>query len=167
MQDIEPQQVITVEKVSKWFGKLKALDRISFSVRRGEVLCYLGPNGAGKTTTIKVISGLLIAEEGNVIVLGKKLPQEINEVRPDIGVMSAEKTYCSHSYTVERMLCLYGELYGLPRGALHNRVEELLDVFGLQSHRTKRIYELSRGLKVRASLARALGFSSSTNPRPA
>lgn len=150
------QHIIRLEKVSKWFGKLKALDRVSFSVGMGEVVCYLGPNGAGKTTTIKIISGLLYADEGEVMVLGKKLPQEIQEVRPHLGIMSAEKPYCSQYYSVERVLYLYGELYGYSREALQARVEELLDIFGLKYHRRKRIYELSRGLRTRVSLARAL-----------
>lgn len=152
----EEDTILSLGNVSKWFGKTRALNGITFSVRRGEVLCYLGPNGAGKTTTIKIVSGILYPDEGSVSVLGASVPRDVQKVRSKMGIMSAEKTYFAPWYSVEGVLGLYGELYGLEGEVLHNRIEELLDLFKLREHRKKRIYELSLGLKSRACLAKAL-----------
>ncbi|MCS7365054.1 MAG: ABC transporter ATP-binding protein [archaeon GB-1867-035] len=147
---------IKVEDVIKTFGKVVALNRVSFSLPKGCILGYLGPNGAGKTTTIRILTKLLEPDSGYIELLGHDISDDFESVKHLIGVMSAERTYLLEHMTIERNLKLFGRLYGLSRVELERRINELLDLLDLKEHRNKRIYELSRGLKVRSSLCRAL-----------
>ncbi len=149
------KNVIVVNELVKAFGPLKALDRVSFSVRQGEVFGYLGPNGAGKTTTIKILAGLLPRDGGQINISGWDIAVDPVAVKKRIGVVPEEANLYPE-LSCRRNLDYLAELYGLGRRQRQLRVQELLDYFELQGRAADRFGNLSRGLKRRLTLAAAL-----------
>ncbi len=143
-----PDPAIVVKGVSKHFGGFKALDRISFEVRKGEVLGLLGPNGAGKTTLIKILVGLYEPTEGSIFVAGRKDPREI---RRNVGYMSQKFSLYS-DLTVKENLLLWGSAYGIPRVELERRIKEGLRMLRLEEFRDTLVGSLPLGIKQRLSL---------------
>ena len=137
---------------------VEALRGISFRVRYGEVVGLLGPNGAGKTTTIKILSTLLLPDDGEAFVGGYDVVREANNVRKIIGVMfSVEKGFYG-KLTGRENLRYFGALYGLSSSVIERRVNELLKLLELDKlgASDKLFEEYSLGMKARLSLARAL-----------
>jgi ABC-2 type transport system ATP-binding protein len=135
------------------YGSLIAVDHISFKVQNGEVFGFLGPNGAGKTTTIKMLTTLLRPTSGKASVLGFDVASEGGKIRPRIGVVQQEQSY-EYALSVERNLDLYGFLWDVPKKERKERVELLLDKFGLQEARKTAPPELSMGQRRRLQVAR-------------
>ncbi|MBW1916931.1 MAG: ABC transporter ATP-binding protein [Deltaproteobacteria bacterium] len=152
---MESSPAIVVSGLNKSFGSLKALCEVSFSVLRGEIFAYLGPNGAGKTTTIKILSGLLDRNAGEVSICGADVAQNPVFVKERIGVVPDESNLYPE-LTCRRNLEYLGELYGLPRPARTYRAEELLTFFELADRAATPFGALSRGLKRRLTIAAAL-----------
>jgi ABC-2 type transport system ATP-binding protein len=135
------------------YGDLVAVDHVSFQVRRGEVFGFLGPNGAGKTTTIKILSTLLRPTSGKAVVLGFDVISEGGKIRPRIGVVQQEPSY-EHALSVEGNLDLYGLLWNVPKEERKERIELLLEKFGLTEVRKTAAPELSIGQRRRLQVAR-------------
>ncbi len=137
---------------------VEALKGISFKVYSGEVFGLLGPNGAGKTTTVKVISTLLIPDEGRAEVMGYDTVKEAVKVRQNIGVSLSVERGFFWKLTGRENLTYFGMLYGLDGERLRERVNELLELVGLsEMDAADKLYEeYSLGMKARLSLARAL-----------
>jgi ABC-2 type transport system ATP-binding protein len=135
------------------YGSLTAVDHISFKVQNGEVFGFLGPNGAGKTTTIKMLTTLLRPTSGKASVLGFDVASEGGKIRPRIGVVQQEQSY-EYALNVERNLDMYGFLWDVPKKERKERVELLLDKFGLQDARKTAPPELSMGQRRRLQVAR-------------
>ena len=152
---MESALTIAVSGLSKSYGSLKALSEVSFSVRRGEIFAYLGPNGAGKTTTIRILSGLLHRDAGEMSICGADVAKEPVFVKERIGVVPDESNLYPE-LTCRRNLEYMGELYGLPRGGRTSRAAELLSFFDLTDRATTPFGALSRGLKRRLTIAAAL-----------
>jgi len=152
---MESSPAIVVSGLSKNFGSLKALTEVSFSVPRGEIFAYLGPNGAGKTTTIRILSGLLDRDAGEVSVCGADVAEAPVFVKERIGVVPDESNLYPE-LTCRRNLEYMGELFGLPRGRRTSRAAELLPFFDLADRATTPFGALSRGLKRRLTIAAAL-----------
>lgn len=137
---------------------IEALKGISFKVSYGEVFGLLGPNGAGKTTTVKILSTLLIPEDGEAHVAGYNVVSEPEKVRMNIGVtLSVEKGFF-WKLTGRENLMYFGMLKGLRGSELRDRVEYLLDKLGLNRlEASDKLYEeYSLGMRARLSLSRAL-----------
>lgn len=137
---------------------IEALKNVSFSVRYGEIVGLLGPNGAGKTTTIKIISTLLLPDEGEVYVDGFDVVREASEVRRRIGILlSVEKGFYG-KLTGWENLEYFGVLYGLDRRFLEARLDYLFKLLELDKlGGIDRLFEeFSLGMKARLGLARAL-----------
>ena len=117
--------VIEVENLTVAFGDFKAVDGISFYVKRGEIFGFLGANGAGKTTTIRCICGLLNPTSGTVLVDGKDVSSHTAVLKPRIGYMSQKFTLYP-DLTVRENLLFAGSLYGLRRKDIKPRAEELM-----------------------------------------
>ncbi len=143
-------KAVELEDVVKRFGRFKALDGVSFSVKEGESLALLGPNGAGKTTIVKLISGLLKPTKGSVRVFGE-IPWKNYDVRKKIGVVS-HNTFLYDDLTAYENLQFYCKLYD----ADESRIDELLEHFGLKRRKHDLVRNFSRGMKQRLSIARAL-----------
>ena len=145
--------MLTLEHVRKSYGTTVAVDDLSLTVRRGEVLGLLGPNGAGKSTTVNLAVGLLAPDAGQVVIDGGN-PRSPS-VRARLGVApQALALYDLLSGTEN--LRFFGEMYGLAGAALRNRVEWSLHFVGLTDRARDRVAEYSGGMKRRLNLASAL-----------
>jgi ABC-2 type transport system ATP-binding protein len=148
-----PEYCIETSELTKNYGSKIAVDHVSFSVRSGEIFGFLGPNGAGKTTTIKVLTTLMRPTAGSATVLGFDVVSEGGKIRRRIGVVQQESSY-EHSLSVEGNLDLYGFLWNVPKNQRKERVELLLDKFGLREARKTGAPELSMGQRRRLQVAR-------------
>ncbi|MCD6519256.1 MAG: ABC transporter ATP-binding protein [Anaerolineae bacterium] len=148
-------EAIYVENLTKRFGNFTAVDNISFSVKRGEVFGFLGPNGAGKTTTIRVLLGLLIPSSGLVRVLGHELPREAKLLHARVGYMSQLFTLYN-DLTAKENILFYGQVYGLKRQELHQRMDEILEMAGLKGRENELTAGLSGGWRQRLALGCAI-----------
>ena len=146
---------IKIEKLTKRYGYTKAVDNISFEVKTGEILGFLGPNGAGKTTTMKIITNYLISDEGDVIIGGKSIRDEADEIKKHIGYLP-ENNPLYHDMPVIDYLEFCAELQGVEENHIMERVREMVKVCGLNAEKHKKIGELSKGFRQRVGLAQAM-----------
>jgi ABC-2 type transport system ATP-binding protein len=144
---------IKVEHISKTYGTQKAVDDISFEVMPGEVVGFLGPNGAGKSTTLKMITGYLPKDTGNIFVSGIPVEGEAIPTKKKIGYL-AESNPLYHEMYVREYLQFIGELHGVSN--VKKRVDEVVVMTGLSAEMHKEIGQLSKGYKQRVGLAAAL-----------
>lgn len=134
--------------------KVRALDNLDLTIRRGEVFGLLGPNGSGKSTTIKLLLGLIFPTGGSASVLGE--PAGSTVINERIGFLP-EESYLYRFLNGEEILRFYGRLFRIPRKELNRRVPELLDIVGLDNKARKRkLREYSKGMARRIGLAQAL-----------
>lgn len=147
--------LLSVEGLSKYYGTLKAVDNISFSVYKGEVLGLLGPNGAGKTTIIKMLCGILKADAGNILFDGISLSADFNKIKSWIG-LCPQDIVIWEQLTCYEQLNFMGKCYGLSSQAVAVRSESLLDTLGLSSKKHKLAKTLSGGMQRRLNIALAL-----------
>ena len=139
--------------MTKVFGTQHAVEDVSFSVRKGEILGFLGPNGAGKSTTMKVITCFIPPTSGTVKVCGFDVETQSMEVRRRIGYLPEQNPLYRDMY-IKEYLRFVARLHGVPRAA--ERVEEMIEVTGLSLERTKQIGALSKGYRQRVGLAQAM-----------
>jgi heme exporter protein A len=142
---------IVVDGLTRRYGDAPVLDEVSFSVPAGTTLAVIGPNGAGKTTLLRVLAGLLRSHEGEVTVLGHRVPAEADAVRARIGYVGHD-SLLQPDLTAAENLRFYARLYGLAEG----RISEVLEVVDLADRADEPVRLLSRGLLQRAACARAL-----------
>lgn len=147
------EYAIETHELTKNYGKLVAVDHVSFKVKKGEIFGFLGPNGAGKTTTIKMLTTLIPPTSGSAQVLGFDVASEGGKIRPRIGVVQQEYSF-EYALTVEQNLDLYGFLWDVPKRERKDRIKLLLDKFGLQDARKTKPPELSVGQRRRLQVAR-------------
>jgi len=143
---------IEVRSVTKNFQGSRVLDRISFSVEKGEVFGFLGPNGAGKTTTLRILLGLLRPDSGEALVLGESL-DTADAARKRVGVLF-ENNGLIDRFTARENLHYYAELYEVPDPA--TRITELLEYIGLSERGDDLVGIFSTGMKRKLGLARAI-----------
>ena len=148
-------EVIQVENLRKKYGAIKAVDGISFSVKKGEIFGFLGPNGAGKTTTINILCTLTRPTTGVSYINGYNVNSCPNQVRNSIGLVFQEITLDNH-LTAEENLFLHAMLYGVSRKEFIQRKIEVLKLCELWEKRKMRIEHFSSGMKRRLEIARAL-----------
>lgn len=142
--------VISVAKLSKNYGKLKAVDNISFKVKRGEIFGLLGENGAGKTTTLEMIEGLRKPTGGKISILGHDPQREMFEIKNKIGVQLQSSAYYSH-LTLREILDLFGGFYDK-----RLETDELLKMVRLTEKDKSYVGNLSGGQKQRFSIVASL-----------
>jgi len=146
---------IIVERLSKRFGKLVAVNDITFMVPQGEFFGFLGPNGAGKSTTIRVMCGLLQANYQRILVAGHDLHTDPLGVKASIGVM-LEEPMLYERLSAREHLRYTGELYGLSRAEADRRGAELLKLLELADEADRLIVDYSHGMRKKVNLACAL-----------
>jgi ABC-2 type transport system ATP-binding protein len=147
--------LIEVENVTKRYGSRLAVDRLSFTVNRGEVLGFLGPNGAGKTTTMNILTGYISASSGRVRVNGLDILEAPSEVKRTIGYLP-ETPPLYPEMTVREYLNFVAELKKVSRADRFRNLERLVDLVRLQEVWPRLIKNLSKGYKQRVGLAQAL-----------
>jgi ABC-2 type transport system ATP-binding protein len=149
------EPVIEARELTKRFDSFTAVDRVSFTVDRGEIVGYLGPNGSGKTTTMRMLLGLLRPSGGSATVLGEDIVDEAERIRPQVGYMS-QKFALYEDLTVVENLRFYGGVYGLDPADLRSRLNELLELVDLTSLAGEQAGHLAGGWRQRLALAIAL-----------
>ncbi|RSK44399.1 gliding motility-associated ABC transporter ATP-binding subunit GldA [Hymenobacter perfusus] len=147
--------MVEVQNLTKTFGAQAAVDNISFSVGKGEILGFLGPNGAGKSTTMKIATGYLPPSAGTIVVDGFDVQTAPLEVRRRVGYLPEHNPLYLDMY-VHEYLEFIGAVHGLGGSALRQRVRQLVDRVGLGREQNKQIGALSKGYRQRVGLAQAL-----------
>ncbi len=147
--------MIEVQDLTKSFGTKTAVDHISFSVNKGEILGFLGPNGAGKTTTMRVLTGYLPATTGTAKIAGFDVFDDSMEVRRRIGYLP-ETPPLYFDMTVSVYLDFVARIKNVPAEKRASRVEAALDMAKIADKRNELIKRLSRGYKQRVGLAQAI-----------
>lgn len=147
--------VVSVEGLSHRYGKLQAVDNISFNIERGQIFSFLGPNGAGKTTTINLLITLMPIQEGKVTIAGFDVATQKDQVRRSIGVVFQDQRL-DRDLTVRETLDFHARLYSIPKEIRRPRIEELLELVELVDKRNELTKNLSGGMKRRLEIARGL-----------
>jgi ABC-2 type transport system ATP-binding protein len=147
--------LITAENLTKVYGKRTALDHVSFEVPEGEIFGFVGPNGAGKTTTLRILAALLEPSDGHASIGGVDVAKQPDLVHSRLGYMP-DFFGVYDQLTVSEYLDFYAACYRQPKQRRTKVVAELLELIGLTERRDQLVDTLSRGLKQRLCLARAL-----------
>ncbi len=146
---------IEVRNLKKYFGDVKAVDDVSFNVKKGELFGFLGVNGAGKSTTINILCTLLSPTSGSVTVCGKQLGREDDEIKRHIGVVY-QNNCLDRLLTVKENLITRGRLYVNGREQLMSGIDRVSGVLGLGDIMKRPYGKLSGGQKRRCEIAAAL-----------
>ena len=146
---------IRLRGVVKRFGALTAVDGLDLDVPVGTCVGLLGPNGAGKSTTMKALTAQVIADEGELEVLGYRLPDASKEARAEMGVVP-QLDNLDTSLTVEQNLRVFAHLYRVPGAHRNEAIQRALDIANLVERRASKVDELSGGMRRRLLIARAL-----------
>lgn len=149
------ENMIRINSLTKYFGKIQALDNLNLDIKKGELMGLIGPNGAGKTTAIRIICGILKPDEGNVFVGDYNILKDPIKVKSMIGYLPEEPNLYER-FKARDLLRYFGELYGVPKERLNNRIDELLELIGMTDRAEHRINTFSKGLRQRIGIARAL-----------
>jgi ABC-2 type transport system ATP-binding protein len=142
---------LVVENISKNYGDQKALDNISFSIKKGEIVGFLGPNGAGKSTLMKILTTYLKADSGTALVNEFNVVSEQKNVQKSVGYLPEHNPLYLDLY-VREYLSFNAEVYGVAK----SRIEEVIVLTGLASESHKKMGALSKGYRQRVGLATAL-----------
>ena len=133
--------MLKLENVTKFYDEFKAVDNLSFTVKPGEIFGLLGVNGAGKTTTFRMIMGLLEPTSGNITLDGKPIDYSVTD---NIGFLTEERSLLT-KMTVLEQCEFYGILKGMSKEKINERLDYLLNKFGVSEYKYKKIKELSKG----------------------
>ena len=145
--------MIKTENLTRRFGDILAVDRLTLEIPPGEVFGFLGPNGAGKTTTIRMLGALLAPTAGEAWVNGYQVGQEDQEIRRSIGLLP-ESPGLYDALSAERNLAFYGTMYGIEN--LDSQIERYLDMLGLWERRHEPVGTFSKGMRQKLAIARAV-----------
>ena len=145
--------MIRISNISKSYGNLQAIDNISFSLVQGEVVGFLGLNGAGKSSTMKIITGVIKADKGKVLIFGNDLENEPIKAKEKTGYLSEDNPLPEDMY-VREYLNHIAEIYKLNN--IKETVAKTIDEFGLKNEYRKKIATLSKGNRQKLGLAQAL-----------
>jgi lipooligosaccharide transport system ATP-binding protein len=146
---------IRLRGVVKRYGPITAVGGLDLDVPEGTCVGLLGPNGAGKSTTMRLLTAQAIADEGELEVLGYRLPEESKVARAQCGV-SPQLDNLDTTLTVEQNLLVFAHLYRIPRAERREAIERAIDMANLQDRRDSRVDKLSGGMRRRLLIARAL-----------
>jgi ABC-2 type transport system ATP-binding protein len=145
--------IVSVTGLTKDFKALRAVNEVSFEVRQGEILGLLGPNGAGKTTIIHMLLGLTTPNAGEIRIFGLDLKTHRQEILQQVN-FSSTYTEMPYSLTIRESLRVFARLYNVPDR--EEKIRGLLQTFGLLDIKTKKVRNLSTGLRTRLNLCKAL-----------
>ena len=142
---------ITVQNITKTYGDQKALDAVSFEIKKGEIVGFLGPNGAGKSTMMKILTTYLSPSEGEAAVNGFPVAEASTNVQKSVGYLPEHNPLYLEMY-VKEYLAFNAEIYGTPK----QKVTQVIEQTGLTPEAHKKIGQLSKGYRQRVGLANAL-----------
>jgi len=149
------EKIVQVNNLTKKFKDLKAVDNISFEVRKGQIFGFLGPNGAGKSTTIKMLTTLLHPSQGQILIDGKNPVSQADAVRKSFGIVFQDPSLDDELTAWENME-FHGVLYSIPKQVRRQRIEQLLKIVELWDRKKSFVKHFSGGMKRRLEIARGL-----------
>jgi sodium transport system ATP-binding protein len=147
--------MITVRHLSKSFGKVEAVRDVSFDAADGEITGLLGPNGAGKTTTLRMLYSLLPPDGGEIRIDGLDPTREEMEIKRTLGVVPDSRGLYTRM-TARENIAYYGELHGMSRAAIRDRLQALIATLDMQDFIDRRTEGFSQGQRVKVAIARAM-----------
>lgn len=147
------KHIIEIDNLVKFYkgSENPAVDGISLKVKQNEIIGILGPNGAGKTTIISILCGLIKKTSGNIKIAGFDIENELKKIKSIIGVVPQDIALYP-SLTILENLYIFGNIYGMNKNKLSKRIDELLEVYGLEDNRKKKVNVFSGGMKRRLNL---------------
>lgn len=146
---------ISTSGLTRRFGTLTAVDQLALDVPKGRIYGFLGPNGSGKTTAIRMLCGLLVPSEGHATVLGRRVPEDAEELRHHIGYMT-QRFSLYQDLTVDENLRFVGRVYSLTETERRRRLDVVRERYGLETIGNQRAGTLSGGQRQRLALAAAI-----------
>ena len=149
------ENIIETKNLTKKFKDFKAVDDITFDVKKGEIFAFLGPNGAGKTTTIRMLTTLLDPDNGSIVVNGFNTIENKSDVRKSFGIVFQDPSL-DNELTAFENLEFHGIMYDVPKKIRRERIEQLLEFVGLADRRNDFVKNFSGGMKRRLEIARGL-----------
>jgi len=149
------EPLLKIQNLTKNYGKFRALNGLTMSIRNGELFGFVGPNGAGKTTTIKIIAGLLKADAGQIILDDQDVIKDSAKLKESIGYVPDYFGVYDNLKAMEYME-FYASTYGLVGKEVKDLCMELMEIVGLENKEDQYVDALSRGMQQRLCLARAL-----------
>lgn len=149
------ETLVSVDNVSRNYGDHCAVDNLSFTVKRGEVLGFLGPNGAGKSTTMQIICGVLAPSEGSVSIAGNDIIDNAQEAKKQLGFLP-ERPPLYTDLKVDEYLLYCAALRNIPGPARQKALENARQRCGLEDHGSRLINNLSKGYQQRVGIAQAI-----------
>ena len=147
--------MISIQNVSKWFGKFKAIDSVNIEVKKGEIFGLLGLNGAGKTTTQRMVSTVFQPTKGEILVNGFNSKNDSSEVRKNIGFLPTEVGLYDR-LTAREVIRYFGILNDIEENQINDKIDVILEKLSLTEYADKRCSKLSRGNKQKVAIARAI-----------
>jgi sodium transport system ATP-binding protein len=147
--------MIEVSNLVKSFGKVKAVNGVSFTARDGEITGLLGPNGAGKTTTLRMLYSLLPPDEGEIRIDGLDPTRDAMEIKRTLGVVPDSRGLYSR-LTARENISYYGELHGMSKNAIRGRIDNLIETLDMGDFIERRTEGFSQGQRVKVAIARAM-----------
>ncbi len=147
--------VIEVSSLTKYYNDFLAVDKINFSVEKGEIFGFLGPNGAGKTTTVNMLTGITSPTSGKAFISGHDITKETREAKKSVGLVPAEP-YLYNEMTAWNNIKFNANLHGVRKGKRDSKAETLLKLFGLWKRREDKVGTFSTGMKKRLTVVVAL-----------
>lgn len=148
-------EFVVIRNLTKDYSSFRALENVSFSIKKAEIFGYIGPNGAGKTTTMKILIGLITDFYGEVLIGDYQVPKQKDEIHRLIGYLPQNVAF-QEWRTVDNALRTFGKLSGLKDEEIKARIPEILDLLSLADVRHKKISLLSGGMTQKVGLAQAL-----------
>ena len=145
------ENIIIVQNMVKTFGMKQAINDISFNIQRGEIFGFLGPSGSGKTTTVKILTSQVKHSSGNISIFGQNVTSWKKESMKEIGILT-DNSALYERLTVYDNLKLYCDLYDVN----NKRIDEVLQDVNLVEEKRTAVNKLSKGMKQRVLLARAI-----------
>lgn len=149
-----PNPIIEVKQLTKKYGDFAAVDRVSFSIAKGEIFAFLGPNGAGKTTVIKMLTTLLRPTSGQALVNGFDVTSQKDQVRRSFGIVFQDQSLDDELTAYENMQ-FHAVLYGVKKNEINAKIEFLLKLVELEKRKNSLVKTFSSGMKRRLEVARS------------
>ncbi len=146
---------IVVENLTKKYGEQNAVDNISFTINKGEIVGFIGPNGAGKSSTMRMLTSFMSPTSGTILINDQKIDKDPKKIKKNIGYLPENNPLYSDMAIVD-YLKFCAEIQGVKKSEISARIKTMIHICGLNPEKHKRINELSKGYRQRVGLAQAL-----------